>query len=47
VTGANVLVAMFSEPESYAAQALRRQGMKRIDSVNFVAFGVRKGGKAA
>jgi hypothetical protein len=47
VTGANVLLAMFSEPESYAAHVLRQYGMRRIDGVNFVAFGVRKGGRAA
>jgi hypothetical protein len=41
-TGANALVAIFAEEDSFAAHALRRQGMKRVDGVNFVAFGIRK-----
>jgi hypothetical protein len=47
VTGANVLVAIFSEEESHAAHSLRQQGMKRIDGINFVAFGIRKTNRAA
>jgi hypothetical protein len=48
VTGANVLVAIFSEQESHAAYFLRQQGIERIDAVNFIAHGIRKdGGKAA
>jgi len=48
VTGANVLVAVFSEDESHAAHFLRRQEMTRIDAVNFIAHGIRKdGGRAA
>ena len=48
VTGANVLVAIFSERESRAAFLLQEQGINRYDAVNFIANGVRKdGGKAA
>jgi len=48
VTGANVLVAIFSEQESHAAYFLRRQKMDRFDAVNFIAHGIRKdGGRAA
>jgi hypothetical protein len=48
VTGANVLVAIFSERESHAARLLAAQGMNRYDAVNFIAHGVRKaGGRAA
>jgi hypothetical protein len=48
VTGANVLVAIFSERESRAAHLLAQQGIDRYDAVNFIAHGVRKdGGKAA
>jgi hypothetical protein len=47
VTGANVLVAIFSEMESHAAYFLQQQRMTRHDAVNFIAHGVRKGGAAA
>jgi hypothetical protein len=48
VTGANVLVAMFSERESDAASFLRQQGMNRYEAVNFIAHGIRNdGGRAA
>jgi hypothetical protein len=48
VSGANVLVAIFSERESHAAYVLQQQEMNRYDAVNFIAHGVRKdGGKAA
>ena len=47
VTGANVLVAIFSERESHAAYFLQQQKMSRHDAVNFIAYGVRKGGAAA
>jgi hypothetical protein len=46
VTGANLLVAIFSERESRACQFLD-QRMTRFDAVNFIAHGVRKGGAAA
>ena len=47
VTGANVLVAIFSERESHAAYFLQQHRMNRWDAVNFIAHGVRKGGAAA
>ena len=47
VTGANVLVAIFSERESHAAYFLQQQKMNRYDAVNFIANGIRKGGAAA
>jgi hypothetical protein len=48
VTGANVLVAIFSEPESHAAEFLRQQDLTRLDVVNVIARGVaRRGGGAA
>ena len=48
VTGANILVAIFSERESHAAYFLQQQEMNRYDAVNFIAHGVRKdGGRAA
>ncbi|MEZ5494870.1 MAG: ATP-dependent Clp protease ATP-binding subunit ClpA [Pseudomonadales bacterium] len=42
VTGANVLVAIFSEQESQAVYYLREQGIARIDVVNFVTHGISK-----
>lgn len=47
VTGANLLVAIFSERESHAAYFLGQQKMNRYDAVNFIANGIRKGGAAA
>jgi hypothetical protein len=47
VTGANLLVAIFSERESHAAFMLGQQRMERADAVNFIAHGIRKDGKAA
>jgi len=40
VTGANVLVALFSEQESHAVFLLKQQNVTRVDVVNFVAHGV-------
>jgi ATP-dependent Clp protease ATP-binding subunit ClpA len=42
VTGANVLVAIFSERESHAAYFLQEQEMTRYDAVNFLAHGIAK-----
>src|SRR5512134_2540790 len=42
VTGANVLVALFSERESHAVYFLQVQEMTRIDAVNFIAHGIAK-----
>jgi len=40
VTGANVLVALFSEQESHAVFLLKQQNVTRVDVVNFIAHGV-------
>ena len=42
VTGANVLVAIFSERESHASYFLQEQDMTRYDAVNFIAHGIAK-----
>ncbi len=42
VTGANVLVALFSERESYAVYFLQQQDMTRLDAVSFISHGVGK-----
>jgi ATP-dependent Clp protease ATP-binding subunit ClpA len=42
VTGANVLVAIFSERESNAAFFLQEQEMTRYDAVNYIAHGIAK-----
>ncbi|MEB4676360.1 ATP-dependent Clp protease ATP-binding subunit ClpA [Enterobacteriaceae bacterium G50] len=42
VTGANVLVAIFSEQESQAAYLLRKHEVSRLDVVNFISHGTRK-----
>ncbi|HEX7871846.1 MAG TPA: ATP-dependent Clp protease ATP-binding subunit ClpA [Sphingobium sp.] len=43
VTGANVLVALFSERDSYAVYFLQQQDMSRLDAVSFLSHGVGKG----
>ena len=42
VTGANVLVAMFSERESHAVYYLQDQEMTRFDAVNYISHGIAK-----
>ena len=42
VNGANVLVAIFGEKDSHAVFFLQRQGISRLDVVNFIAHGVAK-----
>jgi len=42
VTGANVLVAIFSERESHAAFFLNEQEMGRFDAVQYIAHGIAK-----
>lgn len=42
VTGANVLVAIFSERESHAVYFLQTQEVSRFDAVNFIAHGISK-----
>src|SRR3954453_15019224 len=43
VTGANVLVALFSERESYAVYFLQQQDMSRLDAVTYISHGGGKG----
>ena len=45
VTGANVLVALFSERDSYAVYFLQQQDMSRLDAVSFISHGIGKNGK--
>jgi ATP-dependent Clp protease ATP-binding subunit ClpA len=40
VSGANVLVAIFSEQESHAVYLLGQQGVARIDVVNYISHGI-------
>lgn len=47
VTGANVLVALFSERESYAVYFLQQQDMSRLDAVSYISHGIGKDGKLA
>ncbi|MEZ0495727.1 ATP-dependent Clp protease ATP-binding subunit ClpA [Sphingomonas sp. IW22] len=47
VTGANVLVALFSERESYAVYFLQQQDMSRLDAVSYISHGVGKGASPA
>jgi hypothetical protein len=47
VTGANVLIALFSESDSRAFRLLSDQRMTRFDAVSFVAHGIRKGDGSA
>ncbi len=47
VSGANVLVAIFSERESHAAYFLQEQDMTRYDAVNFIAHGIAKKAEAS
>lgn len=42
VTGANVLVAIFSEQESQALYLLHKQNISRLDAVNYIAHGISK-----
>ncbi|KJF97083.1 ATP-dependent Clp protease ATP-binding subunit ClpA [Photobacterium leiognathi] len=42
VTGANVLVAIFSEQESHAAYLLKKSDISRLDVVNFISHGTVK-----
>ncbi len=42
VTGANVIVALFSERESHAVFFLQEQDMTRFDAVNYISHGIAK-----
>ncbi|MBN8531071.1 MAG: AAA family ATPase, partial [Alphaproteobacteria bacterium] len=45
VTGANVLVALFSERESHAVFFLQEQDVTRLDVVNYISHGIVKYGE--
>jgi len=45
VTGANVLVAIFSEQESQATYLLKKSNVSRLDVVNYISHGVSKDGE--
>lgn len=42
MTGANILVALFSERESHAVYFLQAQDMTRLDAVSYISHGVAK-----
>jgi len=42
VSGANVLVAIFSEQDSQAVYLMNRQNVTRLDVVNFISHGIAK-----
>ncbi|PPR53083.1 MAG: ATP-dependent Clp protease ATP-binding subunit ClpA [Alphaproteobacteria bacterium MarineAlpha5_Bin6] len=42
VTGANVVVAIFSEQESHAVYFLSQQNMSRLDAVQYISHGIAK-----
>jgi ATP-dependent Clp protease ATP-binding subunit ClpA len=44
VTGANVLVALFSEKDSHAVFFLQEQDLNRLDVVNYISHGIVKYG---
>jgi len=42
VTGANVLVAIFGEQDSQTVYLLNKQGITRLDVVNYISHGIAK-----
>src|SRR6202000_170035 len=42
VTGANILVALFTERESHAVYFLQEQNMSRLDAVSYISHGIAK-----
>jgi ATP-dependent Clp protease ATP-binding subunit ClpA len=42
VTGANVLVALFTERESHAVYFLQEQNMNRLDALSYISHGIAK-----
>jgi len=40
VDGANILIAIFSEKDSHAVYALKRQGITRLHVMNYIAHGI-------
>ncbi|HEX4448716.1 MAG TPA: AAA family ATPase, partial [Polyangiaceae bacterium] len=47
VTGANVIIAIFAERDSFAVQLLEEQGVSRLDVVSYVSHGMSKMGDDA
>jgi ATP-dependent Clp protease ATP-binding subunit ClpA len=47
VNGANVLVAIFGEKDSHAVYYLHKQGVTRLDVVNFISHGISKVAQSA
>ena len=47
VNGANLLIAIFAESESFAAHVLREHGVTRRDATMFMSHGIPKGGDRA
>ena len=47
VTGANLLIAIFAESESFAAYVLREHGVTRRDATLFLSHGISKGSDKA
>jgi len=41
-SGANVIVALFSEPESHAVAFLKEEGVNRLDVVSYISHGISK-----
>ena len=46
VTGANILVALFSEKDSHAVFFLNQRAITRLDVVNYIAHGINKAGQS-
>ncbi len=44
IDGGDILVAIFDETESFAVYYLSKQGISRIDAVNYISHGIRKDG---
>lgn len=42
ITGQDVLVAIFAEKDSHAVYALHKQGVSRLDVINYISHGVSK-----
>jgi len=42
VTGANIIVAIFAERDSYAVMAMEEQGITRLDVVSYISHGASK-----
>src|SRR5438105_785109 len=47
IDGGNLLVAFYREPQSHSVYLLQKQGVTRLDVMNFIAHGIRKSQAAA